>query len=71
MSEFDFEGVSLADKHERVTSIIKKHGIDYYNREHFPLPAGVIVPQKNRGVFVHDNEAYYADDCSLIQVMGF
>lgn len=67
----DQEGVSLEDKYKRVRSIIEMKGIEYYNKECFPLPDSVIVPEKNRGVFVHDSEAYYADDCSIIQVMGF
>lgn len=68
----DMEGVTLAQKHDRIRAIIDEHGIDYFNDEYRLMFEKLVIPNKqSRGAFVHDNNIYYADDCSLVQCMGF
>lgn len=64
--------MTLQNRFNFIKNLIETNGIQWYLDNVLKKPEEIIIKDyKTRGVFPHDNELYYADDCSLVTCAGF
>lgn len=64
--------MTLKDRFTFISNLIKVNGLQWYNDNVLKMHKEIVIKDSdNRGIFTFDGDIYYADDCSIVQVVGF